>query len=157
VEQAFDNFTAVAAPGCVMTIDQAFVFGANSYEQLIQTFAQEHPNDPEMMFRRSFQTPSGEEFSNNFLGLDPLYIIHSLAERGWTCVDFPTDPKEIKRICEAASADDGWIVDGKETGDPGKDLARQALYRTHDKDRGYNRMKLHFVFNGVPAPDRKAS
>lgn len=150
----------ISKMGATVSIDEAFPFGANSYQQEIEAMQALDPTAPDTLFERTFTLPDGTEFGKPFLASTPALKHHLMALAGFgTCVNFPTNIKAINYIQELTSQDDGWIINEDYQADTLEhqewiNQAREALYRTHDAKRGYNR--ITYEYQKTSEPDRQA-
>lgn len=147
-QQAVESIANAMEIGGIVEIDQAFPYGAHSYEQIIKEYHQAHPSEPFGMFQRSFDVGGGSDdpelIEKPFFSADPQFMLWIFGMMGFEPINVPKDPRALKALCEQTSRDDSWITTG-----PQLDLDAQAVYQTPVSKR--NRITYKFKKAREPA------
>lgn len=149
-QQAVESIANAMEIGGIVEIDQAFPYGAHSYEQIIKEYHQVHPSEPLGMFQRSFDVGGGSDdpelIGKPFFSADPQFMLWIFGMMGFEPINVPKDPQALKALCEQTSRDDSWITTG-----PQLDLDAQAVYQTPVSERN----RITYKFKKVREPARE--
>lgn len=147
----------ISKEGATLSIDEAFPFGNNSYQQEIQAMQAADPTAPDTLFERDFTLPDGSKINKLFLASTPTLKHHLMALAGFgKCLNFPNDINAVSYIQELATHDDSFIDMEEYSADTPQhqawiNQAKPSLYRTHDNNRGYNR--ITYLYQKTSEPD----